>query len=162
VSRVRSSEHPAGHRAADTVADAVLRRPKVLPAAATVGQARAALADDHVHAMPVVDAGVLLAVVERADLEGVPDATPAALVGRLEGRTVDPDADLTTTWAGMAAEGRRRLAVVDAQWVLLGLLCLKRHGRGFCSAADVVAREADRRRSEVAETVEPDRARRDQ
>lgn len=143
MSRSGSSERPAEH-AHGTVAAAALRRPKVLPAAATVGQARAALADDHVHAMPVVEAGVLLAVVERADLEGVPDATPAALVGRLAGRTVAPTADLASTWAGMAAEGRRRLAVVDTDGALLGLLCLKRHGRGFCSATDVAAREADR------------------
>ncbi|NMO93659.1 CBS domain-containing protein [Actinomycetospora sp. TBRC 11914] len=129
----------------DSVADAALARPKVLSAAASVGEARAALADDHVHAMPVVEAGVLLAVVERGDLEGVPDPTPAALVGRLAGRTVSPSADLATTWAGMAADGRRRLAVVDDDGRLVGLLCLKRHGRGFCSAADVAAREADRR-----------------
>jgi hypothetical protein len=162
VSRPCSAEHPAGHHADDTVADAVLRRPKVLPAAATVGQVRAALADDHVHAMLLVEAGVLLTVVERADLEGVPDSTPAALLGRLEDRTVSPDADLTSTWAGMAAEGRRRLAVVDAHGGLLGLLCLKRHGRGFCSAADVAARDADRRRSEVAGAAEPTGAQQDQ
>jgi CBS domain-containing protein len=129
----------------DSVADAALGRPKVLPAGATAGDARAALADAHVHAMPVVEDGLLLAVVERADLEGVPDATPAALVGSLAGRTVAPTADLASTWAGMAAEGRRRLAVVDTEGRLVGLLCLKRHGRGFCSAADVAARETERR-----------------
>lgn len=128
----------------DSVADAALGRPKVLAAGATAREARAALADGHVHAMPVVEDGLLLAVVERADLEGVPDPTPAALVGSLAGRTVAPTADLASTWAGMAAEGRRRLAVVDAEGRLVGLLCLKRHGRGFCSAADVAAREADR------------------
>jgi len=133
----------------DSVADAALRRPKVLSVAATVGEARVALADDHVHAMPVVDGATLLAVVERADLEDVPDPTPAALVGRLADRTVAPDADLATTWAGMAAQGRRRLAVVDGHGRLVGMLCLKRSGRGFCSAADVASREADRRGPEA-------------
>ncbi|MHC1558325.1 CBS domain-containing protein [Actinomycetospora sp. C-140] len=123
----------------------MLRRPKVLPAAATVADARAVLADDHVHAALVVDGGVLLAVVERGDLDpSVPEAMPAALVGRLAGRTVGPDADLDATWSAMAAQGRRRMAVVDGDGVLLGLLCLKRSGRGFCSDADVAARAADR------------------
>jgi CBS domain-containing protein len=141
VSRSRSSDRAAEH---GTIADAVLRRPKVLPAGATAGDARAVLADDHVHAALVVDRGVLLAVVERPDLESVADATPAALVGRLAGRTVAPDADLAATWADMAAQGRRRLAVVADDGTLVGLLCLKRSGRGFCSAADVAARERDR------------------
>jgi CBS domain-containing protein len=132
VSRSRSSERPAEPGDRDTVAAAALRRPKVLPAAATVGEARTALADDHVHALLVVDDGLLLAVVEREDLEG---------------RTVAPDADLSTTWAGMAARGRRRLAVVDERGLLVGLLCLKRSGRGFCSAADVAARARDPRTS---------------
>ncbi|GLZ49187.1 hypothetical protein Acsp06_53720 [Actinomycetospora sp. NBRC 106375] len=123
----------------------MLRRPKVLPASATVADARAVLADDHVHAALVVDGGVLLAVVERGDLDpSVPAAMPAALVGRLAGRTVGPDADLDATWSEMAARGRRRMAVVDGDGVLLGLLCLKRSGRGFCSDADVAARAADR------------------
>jgi hypothetical protein len=51
------------------------------------------------------------------------------------------------TWAGMVARGRRRLAVVDDRGLLVGLLCLKRSGRGFCSAADVAARARDRRTS---------------
>ena len=38
-----------------------------------------------------------------------------------------------------------RLAVVDPHGVLLGLLCLKRSRRGFCSAEDVAARERERR-----------------
>ncbi len=146
MSRSRSSERPAGP-GGGTVAAAALRRPKVLGAAATVGEARAALADDHVHALLVVDGGVLLAVVEREDLEGLPDPTPAALVGRLAERTVAPDADLAATWAGMAAQGRRRLAVVDDRGLLVGLLCLKRSGRGFCTPADVAARARDPRTS---------------
>ena len=128
------------------VADAVLHRPKVHPAATTVGQARAALANDHVHAVLVAEDGVLLAVVERPDLEGVTDPTPAALVGRLADRTVTPDSDLAAAWTDMAARGRRRLAVVDTRGVIVGLLCLKRSGRGFCSDADVAARALDRQR----------------
>jgi CBS domain-containing protein len=126
-----------------SVADAMRRRPKVLPVTTTVGEARDALADDHVHALLLLDDEVLVAVAERADLADVPAETPATCVGRLAGRTVAPTADLTTTWAGMTAAGRRRLAVVDARGRLVGLLCLKRSGRGFCSDADVAARAAD-------------------
>jgi CBS domain-containing protein len=144
---------PAGHGVSDTVADAALRTPKVLPAGATVGEARVVLTDEHVHAVLLLDDGFLLTVVERGDIEGVPDPTPALGLGQLDGRTVAPDADLATTWAGMTAAGTRRLAVVDARGALLGLLCLKRHGRGFCSAADVAARERERAEAGSANPV---------
>jgi hypothetical protein len=38
---------------------------------------------------------------------------------------------------------RRRLAVVDIYLHLLGLLCMKRSYRGFCSNADVCSRASD-------------------
>ncbi|MDD7939219.1 CBS domain-containing protein [Actinomycetospora lutea] len=124
-----------------TVADAMLRRPKVCPPQTTVAQAWDVFADGHVHALLVVARGVLLAVVERADLEGAPPDAPAVERGQLLGRVVGPDADLDATWRAMTG---RRLAVVDPRGTLLGLLCLKRSRRGFCSAADVAAREAER------------------
>jgi hypothetical protein len=39
---------------------------------------------------------------------------------------------------------RVRLAVVDDDGVLTGLLCLKRKLTGFCTDADVAARAAER------------------
>jgi CBS domain-containing protein len=134
----RGGQWPPG----TAVAAAMLRRPKVCEPSTTVGHARAMFADDHVHALLVVSAGVLLAVVERPDLEGAADGEPAVGRGRLLGRVVGPDADLHTTWSAMTG---RRLAVVDTRGALLGLLCLKRSGRGFCSAEDVAARERERR-----------------
>lgn len=128
-------------RGASTVGEAMLRTPKVLDASATVGEVRALFEDDHVHAALVVSGGTLLSVVERPDLDGQPDALPAYRAGQLTGRVVAPEADLYATWLGMS---RRRLAVVDASGRLLGLLCLKRSGRGFCSDADVAARAQDR------------------
>lgn len=127
-----------------TVAAAMLRRPKVCAPSTTVAAAREMLGDDHVHALLVVADGVLLAVVDRADLEDAPPGAPAAERGRLGGRVVGPDADLHATWDAMTG---RRLAVVDARGVLLGLLCLKRSRRGFCSAEDVAARERERRQA---------------
>ncbi len=133
-----------------TIADAHLRTPKVHGPDVSVGAARVFFTDGHVHALLLVDAdGVLVAVVERDDLVGVPDGARARTVGTLTDRVAGPWADLEATRLAMAAREQRRLAVVDERGVLLGLLCLKRHGRGFCSAADVAAREADRRSTQA-------------
>ncbi|WP_433784544.1 CBS domain-containing protein [Actinomycetospora sp. CA-101289] len=126
------------------VADAMLARPKVCAADLTVARAHELFGDDHVHSLLVVGAGVLLAVVEQADLAGAPAGAAARHHGRLGDRVVGPHEDMLVTWTAMLADGRRRLAVVDEQGVLLGLLCLKRSGRGFCSQADVDARAFER------------------
>jgi CBS domain-containing protein len=118
----------------------MLACPKVCAPDVSVAQARELFGDDHVHALLVVRAGVLLAVVERADLTGAPGDAPALGLGRLTDRVVGPHADLLATRDVMVAGARRRLAVVDREGTLLGLLCLKRSGRGFCSQADVDAR----------------------
>ena len=62
---------------------------------------------------------------------------------RLHARCVGPGTDLVEAWNVMRSHGRRRLAVVDRSGHLLGLLCLKRSGRGFCSDAGVAARAAE-------------------
>ncbi|MFD2467453.1 CBS domain-containing protein [Amycolatopsis silviterrae] len=134
-------------RGATTAGEAMLRAPKVLDATATVAEVRALFEDDHVHAALVVAGRTLLGVVERADLAGLPEALPAYRAGRLAGRVIGPEADLYATWLGMP---RRRLAVVDEDGELLGLLCLKRSGRGFCSDADVAARGRARAATSVS------------
>jgi CBS-domain-containing membrane protein len=128
------------------VAGAMIRHPKVCGPATTTGQAREWLRDDHVHAVLVVDAGQLVAVVERSDLTTTtPSDVPARLIGRLRGRVIGPGADLEFTRHAMLVMRRRRLAVIDHRGMLLGLLCLKRTGDGFCSDADVQARIDERR-----------------
>ncbi|MGD9525408.1 CBS domain-containing protein [Pseudonocardia sp.] len=129
------------------VADAMLRHPKICDATTTLGRARELLRDDHVHALLVVDDhGLLRAVVEREDLaEGAAD-TLAEHAGRLADRTVGPHVDLVDTQRRMRRNRRRRLAVVDGRGRLLGLLCLKRSGTGFCSDDGVRARAAESRR----------------
>lgn len=122
-----------------TVAEAMLRAPKLLDHTATVTQVRELFRDDHVHVALVVAGAVLVSVVERPDLDGLPGGMPAWRAGRLTGRVVRPDADLLETWLAMRGH-RRRLAVADGEGGLLGLLCLKRTGLGFCSDADVAAR----------------------
>ncbi|WP_170225150.1 CBS domain-containing protein [Nocardioides albertanoniae] len=122
-----------------SVAEAMVNRPKVLPATSVARDVRDFFGDDHVHAALVCDGSRLLSVIERQDLTRAHDDEPATGLGTLAGRTVAPEADLWTTWASMTQEGLRRLAVVEDDRCV-GLLCLKRSGRGFCCDAGVWAR----------------------
>jgi len=128
---------------AAVVAEAMIRSPKLCGMHTTVGQARVCLQDDHVHALLVTRDGVLVAVVERADLAGAEPEQPVWPLGRLGDRVVGVDDDLAVVSRAMEETGRRRLAVVDPGGRLAGLLCRKRSGRGFCSDEGVAARAAD-------------------
>jgi CBS domain-containing protein len=127
------------------VREAMLSSPTVHSASTPVADVRALLRDDHAHMALIVDRGRLVATVERQDLPSRDlDRVPARSIGVLAGRTVPPDAPLTEVAAAMRRAGRRRLAVVDSHGQLLGLLCLKAHGHGFCSADDVRERRESR------------------
>jgi hypothetical protein len=125
-----------------TAGEAMLATPARHPLFATVGEIRDFFRDDHVHAALIVSAGGYLeAVVERDDIAGCQalDAAAAPL-GRLAGRTVSAGANLAEVRRAMIATGRRRAAVTSSDGRLLGLLCLKASGAGFCSEQDVRAR----------------------
>jgi CBS domain-containing protein len=127
------------------VSDAALRGAKLHDASVTVGEISAFLEDDHVHMAVLLGTdGELLTTVERSDLTLASPPEPALRYGTLEGRTVGAHEELHRVWETMLAEGRRRLAVIDADGRLVGLLCLKRHGRGFCSDSDVRQRACSR------------------
>ncbi|WP_375499624.1 CBS domain-containing protein [uncultured Jatrophihabitans sp.] len=145
MGRSVASARSGARAAADaTVADAMVRRPLICPASVTTGEVRELLRDEHLHAVLLLDGSTLVAVVEREDLESDGDpVAPARLLGRVRGRTIAPDADLENARRQLLETGRRRLAVVDENHRLLGLLCLKRTGLGFCSDADVAARTCD-------------------
>jgi CBS domain-containing protein len=138
--RALATPAPAGQ----ALADVMIRFPKVCGTDTTVGQAREHLLDDHVHTLLVVDGGVLVAVIERADLLCAPATDAAWSRGRLADRVVDVGADLAFVTREMLERGRRRLAVVDDGGRLVGLLCRKRSGHGFCSDDGVAARAAGR------------------
>jgi predicted transcriptional regulator len=130
-----------------TVADAMIPAPKTSGPEATVRDMKVLFENDKVHAVLIVDCDVLLAVVERSDLDqSTSDGASALSVGRLSGRVVAGDRSLRAAHRWMRGSGRRRLAVVDQDGRLVGLLCLKRDGRGFCSSADLQSR-ADARQS---------------
>lgn len=134
-----------------TVRDEMLRVPKVHGAETTAADLHELFADAHVHAALIVDGSRLASVVERADLVGCGSPTqPATEIGKLTGRTVLAGADPETTRHAMLAAGQRRLAVVDCEGTLLGLLALKRSGRGFCSDSDVAARRTEQLQMERA------------
>lgn len=127
-----------------TVADAMVTVPKICEVQATVAAVRGLLRDNHVHVALIVDSGTLVAVIDRTDLRPDLDTdSSAAQAGRLLGRVIAPDVPLQRAHRLMLDSGRRRLAVVDDDGALLGLLCLKHHGQGFCSDADVCARPTD-------------------
>lgn len=131
--------------AARTVGQVMLRSPRRSDPATTVAQARVFFADDHVHALLVVDGDRLLSVVERSDLAdpGPSDGfLPVRAFGRTSGRVVGPALPLDEAMVLLGSE-RRRLAVVD-EGRLVGLLCLKRSRTGFCTDDDVRARATER------------------
>jgi hypothetical protein len=129
--------------AASRVADVAVRRPDLHGCDTTVGELRALFLDDHMHMALLVDGRRLVATVERRDLRPeLPDDLPAHAVGALRGRTVAHDASAAALLRFMQRTNRRRLAVIDRDGALLGLLCLKSSGGGFCSDEDVLNRRS--------------------
>lgn len=129
-----------------TVGDAMLRHPTVHGTGLTLGEARAIFAArPKTHLLLLVDDGVLVSAVDRDDVPAdLADATPAATVGSLEGRTVSPGVLLEPTREEMIARGARRVAVVAPDMHLLGLLCLKRRLTDFCTDEGVAAMRRER------------------
>lgn len=137
-----------------TVSDKMVRRPRVLPADATVADVRALRANDHVHMVLLVRDDRLVGTVTRADIEN--EAGPrhqAVTVATLEGRTVPPWVCLGRVHLHMVSSAQRRLAVVDDEGRLLGLLCLKQTHTGFCHDRDVASREASAARTRTAPAI---------
>ena len=117
-----------------TVADAMLRRPKTLPAGATVGDVRRLFAEHPtVRTALLVDGGALAGAVERGDLpEAASDGAPAADYAG-GAATVSVETPLDEALAVLAGRAEQRLVVVDADGVTLqGLLCPSGGGNSFC------------------------------
>jgi predicted transcriptional regulator len=116
----------------------MLTCPTVHRPSTTIGQLRPFFSDDHVHMALLVEGQKLVGTIERADITPRLSAEmPASTIARLEGRTISPDDALPEAFDAMTRAGRRRLAVTSHNSTLLGLLCLKASGLGFCSNADV-------------------------
>lgn len=129
-------------------ADVMVSCPTVHNPSATIAQLRRFFDDEHVHAALLVDADQLIGVIERTDLTSdLSDDEHARTIARLDERTVHTTASLATVLASMKRSERRRLAVVDDNGALLGLLCLRANGQGFCSDIDLRNRASDQSRS---------------
>lgn len=141
----------------------MIRRPKALSYTATLAAVRESLANDHVHMVLLVEdeeigrasdasGPILRGTIVRADLPpGASEGEPALPYARVAGRTVNPDDPAVRVHARMLADGARRLAVVDHEHRLLGLLCLKRHRHDFCTDVNVAARAGDGNRVQTQE-----------
>lgn len=131
-----------------TVGGAMLHHPTVHAADLTVGEARAVFAASvKTHLLLLVRDQVLVAAVTRDDVAaagGISADTPAATIGAVEGRTVGPDVPVEPLREAMAGSGMRRIAVVDDDLRLLGLLCLKASLQGFCTDEGVASMRAAR------------------
>jgi CBS-domain-containing membrane protein len=127
------------------VADAMITIPKTHGPDTRLAEIRRLFEDDHVHMALVVDAGGrLLTTIERDDLnEAMPGSTRACHIGTIARRVVASHHSLDYASAALRRDRRRRLAVIDDSGRLLGLLCLKRRGDGFCSDEGVRQRAAE-------------------
>ena len=134
------------------VAELMLREPIVLAASEPLDEVRRVFDSSHVHMVLLTGTGrvgeQLLGTLVRDDLPPAgsgSDAPGSALAhARVEGRTVDASRTSEDARRAMQAAGARRLAVVDSDGRLLGLLCLKRSGDGFCTDSGVASRRAAR------------------
>jgi CBS domain-containing protein len=126
---------------ATTVADAMISNPKLSDETATVADLRHLFFDSHVRVALVARDRQLIAVIERCDL-GAQLAGTASIagLGRLHGRIVGADEPLARVQRRMQSNNQRRLAVIDPDGELIGLLCLKHNLTGFCSDQDIQAR----------------------
>jgi hypothetical protein len=126
------------------VREVMLRHPKTVPVRASIEQVGAVLTNDHVHLVLLTDGSRLAGTLTRADLPPPGTLGSALAWSTLVGRTVSPDTPTTEVHRLLIDHGIRRVAVVDADGSLLGLMCLKQRRIGFCSDADVAARSQDR------------------
>jgi CBS-domain-containing membrane protein len=127
------------------VADVMVTCPKTFGPECPLERLRAFFEDDHLHmALIVAPDGVLVTTIERPDLAAATSSsTPGAKLGTLIGRTARPADPLGPATATLLRERRRRLAVVDDGGRLLGLLCLKKDGTGYCSDEGIRQRAQD-------------------
>ena len=128
--------------------------PKSATSTITVAEALQAFSDDHVHMLLIVEKSRLVATLIRGDIPtSALDHAPAIAYGTLESRLIGPNEPAEHAWREMRDLGIRRLAVVDEAGILLGLLCLKASGKGFCSDDNVAARAAARANGARSDTL---------
>lgn len=135
-----------------TVADVMIREPKLCDSTVTVGEVRELFSDDHMHAVLLVRNKRLLSVIERGDIPLCAPATAqASPLGRRGDRVISAGAPVELAYQQLRGGGRR-LAVVDEIGDLIGLVCLKRSRTGFCTERDIRDRASERAARAAAES----------
>lgn len=147
-----SSRDGCGRSAGRPVADVMVTRPKTLPIDASVGDVRAVLEDDHVVMALLTEDGVLRGTLVRTDLpDDAASSAPALPWSSTAGRMAAPTDSAASVHQRLLESSQRRLAVVDTEGRLLGLVCLNGRRTGFCSDAGVAARASARRDTNASE-----------
>lgn len=134
-------------RSAPRVAEAMVTIPRTWPEDLTLADAHDAFTDPKIHLLLLTRAGRLVTTVLRSDLpaRGPERADEQARrFGSCAGRVTAPHVLLDEAEAWMRAAGQRRLAVIGPDDQVLGLLCAKASGSGYCSDDDVRSRQGDR------------------
>jgi CBS domain-containing protein len=128
---------------AATVADAMVTIPKTHPPDVTLDAIRKLFEDDHVRLVLIVAGDRrLVTTIEREDiLTAWSSSARVATLGTLAGRTARPFDSLAPAVAKLERQRGCRLAVIDDDGRLMGLLCLKRDRAGFCTDGGIRARE---------------------
>ena len=115
-----------------TVGEVMISRPKTLPLTATVADARAMFENPSVRTALVVDDGRYAGELTRADVEGKDDGTVLADLASTTA-TVSQTDTVAAAMERMDAAGTDRLAVVEPDGTLRGLVCLSRSHGHLCT-----------------------------
>jgi CBS domain-containing protein len=117
------------------VRDVMVRRPKTLPAKATVAELRAHFENPRVRTALLADGGRVAGAIAPEELPpGAAGSEAASAHARTDLPTVGPDATMEDAMALLDRRGENRLLVLDADGeTIAGLLCLDKPGTGFCT-----------------------------
>ncbi|HSD03422.1 MAG TPA: CBS domain-containing protein [Gaiellales bacterium] len=116
-----------------TVAEVMISRPKTLPVTATVADARRMFENPSVRTALVAEDGRYTGELTRADIAGADDAAPISTVAAPAAGTVAQTETVAAALERMDAAGTDRLAVVDPDGTLRGLVCLSRSHGHLCT-----------------------------
>jgi CBS domain-containing protein len=123
--------------AAMLVRDVMVRRPKTLPAEASVAELRDHFTNPRVQTALLARDGRFAGAIAPSELpDDAPGDEPARSYARVDVPTLPPDASMADALALMDSRGDHRLVVLDGEGdgaTLVGLLCLDRTGASFCT-----------------------------
>ena len=118
-----------------TVGEVMIRAPKTLPAAASVGEVRRLFGRPNVRTVLLTDAGAFAGAIECDRLpHDRPDSTPARECIEPEPATATPGMPMSDAVRLLEARDEPRLVVLEEDGMTLaGLLCANPGATGFCT-----------------------------